>query len=296
MTLGEIWDELKQEWRRVVAEARADVYQRKWEARNPVGEPLGEEEANELVRWYRSLARPALILTPAADASADTGARLGGGPWLADDEQWPADGTGRPLEFVAQINFARLPPLEGFPTAGVLRFFIGRDDIFGVNFDAPDRGDIAVLWHPGAIEGGRHEPALALTPDDGSPFQDEKVRVAGKAFDATLASDLPDSSSCEVEARLDGQSRRPGMSELEDELFEIAEERPYGHRIGGHPTFTQADFRQPGRFDEFDVVLLALTSDEWIMWGDVGEAVFMVRAADLAARDFSRVAFYWDCH
>ena len=32
------------------------------------------------------------------------------------------------------------------------------------------------------------------------------------------------------------------------------------------------------------------------MWGDVGEAVFMIRADDLAARDFSRVAFYWDCH
>ena len=296
MTLGELWDELKREWRKVLTDARADVYQRKWEAKNPVGEPVGEEEAQELMDWYRSLARPALILTPAEDASADTGFRLGGGPWLADGEQWPADGEARPLEFVAQVDFARLPPLEGFPTAGVLRFFIGRNDIFGVNFDAPDKGDIAVLWHPGAIEGGRNEPALALTADDGSPFQDENVRVAGKAFDAVRASDLPDSSSCEVEARLAGQSRRPGMSELEDELFTIAEERPYGHRIGGHPTFTQADFRQPGRHDEYDVVLLALTSEEWIMWGDVGEAVFMIRAADLAARNFSRVAFYWDCH
>ena len=296
MSLRELWDELKQEWRKVLADAKADVNKRKWEAKNPVGEPVSEEEAQEIIAWYRSLARPALILTPAEDPAADTGFRLGGGPWLADGEQWPTDGDGRPLEFIAQVDFAHLPPLAEYPTAGVLRFFIGRNDIFGVNFDAPDQGDIAVLWHPGAIEGGRQEPALPLTSDDGSPFQDENVRVAGKAFDATLASDLPDSFSCEVEARLEGQSRRAGMSELEDELFEMADSRPYGHRIGGHPTFTQSDFRQPGRFDEFDRVLLALTSDDWIMWGDVGEAVFMVRSEDLARRDFSRVAFYWDCH
>ena len=291
-----IWAVLKAEWQTIVKQARADVHQRKWEANNPVGEPVSDEEAEDVVRWYRSLARPALLLTPAANPKADTGARLGGSPWFADGEHWPTDGNGQKLEFLAQIDFAQLPALDAFPDVGALRFFIGRDDIFGVNFDAPERGDFAILWHPGPAEGGRYEPPLALTADDGSPFQDETVRVAGKAFDAALASDLPDASSLEVQVRLDGQGRREGISELEDELFTIAEERPFGHRIGGHPTFTQSDFRMPGRNDEYDVVLLALTSDEWIMWGDVGEAVFMLRAADLAARDFSRVAFYWDCH
>ena len=291
-----LWTLLRSEWRAILAQARADVYRRQWEAKNPIGEPIDEEEAAEMIRWYRSLARPALILTPAADPGADTGMRLGGAPWFADGEQWPVDGSGRQLEFVAQLDFARLPRLDDFPDAGILRFFIGRNDIYGVNFDAPEQGDIAVLWYPGPREGGRTDPALSLTDDDGSPFQDERVRVEGKAFEAALASDLPDSSSCEVQARLDGQSRRPGIDELEDELFEIAESRPYGHRIGGHPTFTQADFREPGKHDEFDRVLLALTSDESIMWGDVGEAVFMIRAADLARRDFSRIAFYWDCH
>jgi uncharacterized protein YwqG len=32
------------------------------------------------------------------------------------------------------------------------------------------------------------------------------------------------------------------------------------------------------------------------MWGDVGEAVFMIRSTDLANGDFGQVAFSWDCH
>ena len=56
-----IWPVLRAEWHSIVKQARADVYQRKWEANNPVGEPVSEEEAEEVVRWYRSLARPALL-------------------------------------------------------------------------------------------------------------------------------------------------------------------------------------------------------------------------------------------
>jgi uncharacterized protein YwqG len=31
------------------------------------------------------------------------------------------------------------------------------------------------------------------------------------------------------------------------------------------------------------------------MWGDCGEAVFMIRRRNLLMRDFSTVIFHWDC-
>ena len=71
---------------------------------------------------------------------------------------------------------------------------------------------------------------------------------------------------------------------------------PIVHHVGGYPSFTQSDFREAGHYDDYDRTLLRLTSDAHIGWGDVGEAVFLIRRADLAARDFSRVAFSWDCH
>ena len=90
--------------------------------------------------------------------------------------------------------------------------------------------------------------------------------------------------------------RRPGVDSVQERIGQLAETREFAHKVGGHPTFTQYDFREPGKHAEFDVLLLGLSSDDAIMWGDVGEASFMIRADDLARRDFSRVAFYWDCH
>lgn len=50
---------------------------------------------------------------------------------------------------------------------------------------------------------------------------------------------------------------------------------------------------------KYDVLLFQLNSggtcgDE-IMWGDCGIANFFISAADLAACDFSRVMYTWDC-
>jgi len=289
--LRRLWQELIDELRAASEEAKAEYVLRKWEIDNPGRKAVTEEEADAIVDWFCSLTRPALILRPDPAVSVvDTAARIGGPAWLADDEQWPLDGAGGRLEFVAQLDFARLPRLEGFPDSGVLRFFVGRDELFGANWDAPEKSGCCILWHAGPATGGRLEAPHSLTPDDISPFQSETVRAVGQALSATPA------DTWHVAVRLAGQDDRPGMAEVDDRIFEISEEREPGHRIGGHPVFVQTDFRRPGYYDDYDVVLLGLTSDSAIMWGDVGEATFLIRQADLDRRNFSRVVFHWDCH
>lgn len=264
---------------------------------NPGQKAVSEEEADEIIEWYQSLARPALMLRPDSRiTAAEAPAQIGGSVWLADDEQWPLDSAGQRLEFVAQLDFRRLPTLEGFPETGVLRFFVGRDELFGANWDVPEQSGCRILWHPGPIAGGRLEPPLPLQPEEMSPFESETLRADGVALAATETYDLPDADSWQVQERFIGQDHRFGMSELEDQIFEMSAERESGHCVGGYPMFTQPDFRRPGYYDDYDVLLLGLTSDEAIMWGDVGEAMFLIRQADLDARDFSRVIFYWDCH
>ena len=295
--LKRLWQELKDELRATADEARKEWRRGKWEIDNPGQKAVREEEADEIIDWYCSLARPALILRPDPRLSvAEAAAQIGGSPWLADEEQWPLDSDGLRLEFVAQLDFRRLPQIAGFPETGVVRFFVGRDELFGANWEVPEQSGCRILWHDGPIEGGRLEPPTPLDTDDMSPFQSESRRADGVALAATPASDLPGHDSVEVTARLAGQSDRLGMNEVDDEIFDIGEEREEGHRIGGYPMFTQPDFRRPGYYDDYDVLLLGLTSDETIMWGDVGEAMFLMRQADLDARDFSRVIFYWDCH
>ena len=295
--LKRLWQELKEELRATADEAREEWRRGKWEIDNPGQKAVREDEADEIIDWYSSLARPALILRPDQRiAISEAAAQIGGPVWLADGEEWPLDADGRQLEFVAQVDLRRLPKLEGFPERGVLRFFVGRDELFGANWEGPEQSGCRILWHLDAIEGGRFEPPFPLDADDMSPFQSEAMRADGIALAPTLVSDIPDYESLEVTTRLAGQSDRLGMNEVDDEIFEISQEREEGHRIGGYPMFTQPDFRRPGYYDDYDVLLLGVTSDDAIMWGDVGEASFLMRQADLDARDFSRVIFHWDCH
>ena len=283
--------ELRDEFRGAVGDAKAEVY-------GPdADKPLSDEEAEEIIAWYRGQARPALLLRPDPETDASSAAaRLGGDIWFAEGEKWPLGKDGEKLEFVAQYDLGRLSPLNGFPRQGVARFFVGRDVLWGANWDAPNQSNVRVLWHDGPQSGGRLEAPQPWGEDENSPFESVSKRLNGVALRPEPIDDLPDFYSWQLQEWLGDYSERPGFDEFENELFEMNEEKEYAHRIGGHPSFTQYDFRRPGKFDDLDVVLLGLTSDDAIMWGDVGEAAFYIRREDLERRDFSRVAFYWDCH
>ncbi|SUC47705.1 Domain of uncharacterised function (DUF1963) [Providencia stuartii] len=56
-------------------------------------------------------------------------------PYLPLGSDFPVDSDGIPLKLLAQINFAQMPPLENYPTTGLLQFFIGGDDLYGADFD-----------------------------------------------------------------------------------------------------------------------------------------------------------------
>jgi uncharacterized protein YwqG len=287
------------EWRRdrrrrpVVAANRAAA-QSRYEAENPAAPPMTREEIDGFRALYDSLALPAVELRPAPGRPvAAGGTRIGGPVWLPEGEAWPADARGVPLEFVAQVDFAELPPLPDFPTSGLLQFFVGRDDLFGAELDDPEQGSARVLWRPSGVEGGSPHPQPALGKDDSHPWQRDDVRAAGLPLTGTAAVHRPAGSDWHFEERLEGQLRRPGIEEIYGMMEEA--DTPEVHHVGGHPVFTQSDFREPGKYDDYDRTLLRLTSDRNLIWGDCGEAVFLARRRDLLARDFSSAIFYWDC-
>lgn len=271
------------------------AWRRAFEEENPIGPPLTREEIDAFVAWRASLALPAVELLPDPERPvAAGGTRIGGPVWLGDGEAWPVDGRGAPLEFVAQVDFADLPPLPDFPTAGVLQFFVGRDMLFGADFEDPPRGSPRVLWRPDALDGGRLHPPPEVTDRDLSPWENLAVREAGLALAGRETMRLPDGYDWRIVERLRGQHRRPGIEEI-NRLREDEENRPPLHHVGGHPVFTQDDFRTPGHCDDFDRTLLRLASDFNLLWGDCGEAAFLIRRRDLLDRDFSQAIFYWDC-
>ena len=145
-----LFTDLRDELRAAVNEAKAETASRQTSANGASEEAISDAEADEIIDWYRGQIRPALLLRPDTEADASSApARLGGKVWFAEGEKWPRGPDGEPLEFVAHLDFSRLPPLDGFPNEGVARFFVGRDDIWGVDFDVPDKSNVRVLCHDG---------------------------------------------------------------------------------------------------------------------------------------------------
>ena len=278
-------------------------------------EPTFEQQA-ALRSGLRNLGLPALILSEDAGAAVRAGgSRIGGPVWLPDGAEWPTGRDGRPLEFIAQLDFAAMPPLPDYPEAGLLQLFIGRDDCFGVDFDQPEQGNFHLIWHADGPQGGRMvppptPPKYGSQDDDGysaTPFVNDSAREQGICLRARREDRLPMAMTWPVE-RLLRELGIDGRAELVDAIIEeILVEPDNAHYVGGHPGFTQNDYRllgyfptsenpQPSRHHDVDRVLFQLTSDKVLQWGDVGEANVMIRRADLLARRFDRAIWWWDCY
>lgn len=85
-----------------------------------------------------------------------------GTPYLPKEAQYPCDINGEPLALLAQINFLEVPKLEGYPTSGILQFFI-LEDVYGFEFTDPydpfeqfrlqqQQNKFRVVYYPEVIE------------------------------------------------------------------------------------------------------------------------------------------------
>jgi len=89
--------------------------------------PLLEQELSEAeVTIIESTIQPFIEITPTFPRSSlalPWQSRLGGMPYLPLGADYPLI-EGKPAPLLAQINFADVPPLEGFPTSGILQFYL----------------------------------------------------------------------------------------------------------------------------------------------------------------------------
>jgi uncharacterized protein YwqG len=244
-------------------------------------------------------ALPAVDLVPAGAAPATPGGtRIGGPVWLAAGERWPADRTGKPMVFLAQVDFAAMPRLPDYPTAGVLQFFIAHNDTYGADFQRPERGDFRVMWRPAFAPGGRIErnrPHTGAIVGMDSPLEGKQALV-GVALRARRTERVPTYNDWRFVRDFPALYRRNGWGRLNALLDAHFGEEPEVHHIGGHPEFVQDDWRtfRPD-YRRADRVLLNLWSDKTLMWGDAGQGQFLISRDDLRKRDFSRVWYQWDC-
>ena len=256
-------------------------------------------------QWRSEHALPAVFLdTDGPTEPGATGSRIGGPAWLPEGEDWPTDSAGKPLSFLAQLDFAQLPKLPDFPDHGVMQFFIGTNDLYGADFKAPERGDFRVIWREetgGA--GALHDNMVQDRMDSFTPL-DDGLPAGGLKLTGRAAMHSPSIDSWLVDRDLtEEMSDAPvgdAIYERQDEIDQT--EGLEAHHMGGHPEFTQSDYRGVESYKDVDRVLLNLwsqPSDErgrWsVLWGDAGQGQFTIRRADLLERRFDRALYQWDC-
>lgn len=252
--------------------------------------------------------------------------KVGGVPYLPRDMVWPRDREGNPLDFLAQVDCAKLAALPDLPHTGLLQFFIGTNELYGSGFGDMAREEKAVLWHTetdptvtaAEVEAKRPPaPEERYSPLEGGPCA---IRFGDPAEQGMTSGDFRfgplfvekwnrENPGQPIKSFWDVFELLPEAEDDEDEeamdrLFEEdqGEEETPRHQVGGYPYFTQSDPREREN-EDLDTLLFQLDTDaleagrgQWrVLWGDCGVANFFLRGEALKNRDFSRVMYNWDC-
>ncbi len=242
-------------------------------------------------------------------------------PYLPKPTSPPKTPAGDYLYLLAQINFAEVPNLEGFPSQGILQFYIAKDEfyLYGADFDDPTaQTHFRVLYHPNP----EPDESKLVTHFDfmPSPWDDDDRYTPFEIYSKYLSK--PDSclaltfqqktapiSICDYRsAALTGfdpltQGPRGEHDMTEDEFWRMLDaysQQFEGHRLGGHPLFTQSDPRNclPQDQDPYELLLQIDSEDNGkigILWGDTGICNFFIRPSALKKLDFSDSLYNWDC-
>lgn len=237
--------------------------------------------------------------------------KVGGLPYWDPALPYPTDSQGNKMTLLAQLNFAQLGTEDPLPAQGLLQFFIGQDDVFGMDFDQPDRQkNFQVVYHPEpdpaltleqiqALDLPTHVEADLCTPviREAAFTAEKTVGYMGpgdcrfdalfrEAVRAVTGEDIGDKDAYQY---LDDADR----DDLYDQLSTS------GHWLLGYPFFTQYDPREPE--GPYDTLLFQLDSDmaedrkDLVLWGDCGVGNFFINREDLLRRNFSRILYNWDC-
>lgn len=223
--------------------------------------------------------------------------KFGGLPFYPAEKEVPKDNNGKPLRFLAQLNFSEIPNLAPFPKKGLLQFFIAEDDdMYGMDFDNPisQKG-----WSVFFFDNLDFTPRKDFAEIYNQEWEYSPLLVEPLALTFSLKKDYPIYPSIEyyrdIRPLFDQVEKGDYADLLEDIYFE--KQPAKGHKIGGSPYYTQNEIRElRDQFLDYQLLFQIDSDDNKIMWGDVGVANFFVKKEDLEKRDFSKVLYNWDCH
>ena len=275
-------------------------------------EPIDEKQAKKLrAPWQARIdqtKRDVVLIEFLPEGEDVFTSKLGGIPYLPKGKTVPTGSTGRPLFLLAQINFAELPALPGYPKSGLLQFFIADNDKYGANLggsrtedELAAQKDFRVVYYPELqrAPGAVTKPPVTK-PQNVLPFYPERpLKMQFKKATETINShdihfkEVTGLSFAELTTKVAGEAQLQ-IEPVRMGLANVLGNNDFVDKIGGFPSFAEHDPRPSTTKKE---LLLQLSSDEadgGMMWGNLGVAGFFIDPEDLKRLDFSRVVYSWD--
>ena len=240
--------------------------------------------------------------------------KVGGQPYWDPAKTYPTDSNGKKMYLLAQINFDQDKAESPLPQSGMLQFFIGGEEMYGLglDFDHPtEQKDWRIVYHEKIDTNMNAELVEGL----GIPTDTENQEYCSPVLKSCVFHLVKketwltpdnwerfDELTLEVAEDLFGETETESANEVfgEDQYALLEEEYFYSEnsQLLGHPFFTQEDVREEG--SRYDTLLFQLDSEtvdkeKITMWGDCGVGNFFINAEDLKRLDFSNVLYNWDC-
>ena len=236
--------------------------------------------------------------------------KVGGLPYWDPEKTYPTDSNGKKMYLLAQINFDQDKAESPLPQSGMLQFFIGGEEMYGLDLDHPtEQKDWRIVYHEKVDASVTAEAveAMGIPSNNGDEGVDSPVfrscafRLVKKETWLTPDNwERFDELTLEVAEDLFGETDAESADEVfgEDQYALLEEEYFYSEnsQLLGHPFFTQEDVREEGsRYNTLLFQLDSETVDDVVMWGDSGVGNFFINVEDLKNLDFSNVLYNWDC-
>lgn len=238
-------------------------------------------------------------------AGIETMSRVGGYPYLTDLKDFPKNSKGKYLFHLAQINFADIPKLDGFPKEGILQFYMLPDPLFGLNFrDKTKQDGFRVIYHKDVTDDkSKIVSDFSFLPEYKNDSKEPLPLVdSKKVYRMMFEPEIGPISYTDYRFTDEMIDKSLAATKLdEDDFAQLYTNfsKQSGHKIGGYPHFTQEDPR--GRKtvkDKGYELLFQLDTDMHanLQWGDMGICNFFINMNDLKQLDFTDVLYNWDCY
>lgn len=246
-----------------------------------------EKYKTELEKFRLETIRITATPNPSSSKLPLTKSKFLGSPFFPISMEYPKDTLGKPLVMWAQLNFEEIPPLENFPSKGILQFFLSPS----LWHDIREK-DMVVIYHENVDQAVITDFSF-LT---GELYEDCPIAVE-HSLEFKKEIEYGNPEDFRFTPSFDGKSLYDFIETISEEDERVVTHffDSCGHKLGGYAYFTQSDPRDYGAGLKNHLLLLQIDTDDEIMFGDVGVCNFFITANDLAKKDFSKTYFYWDC-